>query len=228
LQTSNNTSIIISSVRSNYCKAIIIIFIVSVGGNDCKMFNWPRSLLPAVKMCSKECTLTNVLNLSALGVSKNFSDNLMRCKKDVHTPLVSITCHIMYMAYYIARYIHIKVWGDRLCHFLDHIIWQNLPVTIIHNSNQFLCWISLRIVETATSDLNVMELSPPCPLCQVCYQGHLNSLSWHLTQHNGQELNRSIIDHGQCIFLNFLRLCGWWAYQEWFNRKNMVKKMPLN
>jgi hypothetical protein len=75
-----------------------------------------------LKMCCKECTLTNVLNLSALGVSKNFSENLMRYKKDIWTPLVSVTCHIMYMAYYIARYIHIKVWGGRLCHFLDHII----------------------------------------------------------------------------------------------------------
>jgi hypothetical protein len=28
-----------------------------------------------------------------------------------------ITCHIMYTT---------------LCHFLDHIIWQNLSVTIIH------------------------------------------------------------------------------------------------
>jgi hypothetical protein len=73
-------------------------------------------------MCCKECTLTNVLNLSALGVSKNFSQNLMRYKKDVWTPLVSITCHIMYMAYHIAHYIHIKVWGGRLCHSLEHII----------------------------------------------------------------------------------------------------------
>jgi hypothetical protein len=88
------------------------------------MFNWPRSLLPAVR--NVVCSLTSFLNLSALGVSKNFSQNLMRYKKDVRTPLVtplvSITCHIMYMAYYIARYIHIKVWGDRLCPFFDHII----------------------------------------------------------------------------------------------------------
>jgi hypothetical protein len=86
------------------------------------MFNWPRSLQPAEKMCSKECTLTNVLNLFALRVSKNFSENLMRYKKDIWTPLVSITCHIMYIAYYIAGYIHIEVWGNRLCHFLHHSI----------------------------------------------------------------------------------------------------------
>jgi hypothetical protein len=28
----------------------------------------------------------------------------------------------------IQRYICIKVWVDRLCHFFNHIIWHNLPV----------------------------------------------------------------------------------------------------
>jgi hypothetical protein len=103
-------------------------------------------------------------------------------------------------------------------------LWQSYT----HNTNQFLCWISLRIVETATSDLMSWNRLTPCPLCWVCYQGHLNMLTWHLTQQNGKELNHSIIDPGQCFFPNFLRLCGWWAYQEWFNRKNLITKMPLN
>jgi hypothetical protein len=28
---------------------------------------------------------------------------------------------------------NIKVWGGRLCHFLDHIIWHNLLMIIIHS-----------------------------------------------------------------------------------------------
>jgi len=37
------------------------------------------------------------------------------------------------------------------------------------------------------------NLLTPCPLCGVCHQGHLNTLTWHITQHNGQELDRPII-----------------------------------
>jgi hypothetical protein len=44
--------------------------------------------------------------------------------------------------------------------------------------------------------LNVMEWSHPYPLCWVHCQGCLNGLTWHLTQHNGLELDVSIVHNG--------------------------------
>jgi hypothetical protein len=44
--------------------------------------------------------------------------------------------------------------------------------------------------------LNVMEWSHPYPLCWVQCQGCLNGLTWHLTQHNGLELDHSIVHNG--------------------------------
>jgi hypothetical protein len=44
--------------------------------------------------------------------------------------------------------------------------------------------------------LNVMEWSHPYPLCLVHCQGCPNGLTWHLTQHNGLELDHSIVHNG--------------------------------
>jgi hypothetical protein len=74
---------------------------------------------------------------------------------------------------------YMKVWGGKLCHFLDHLMGHYLPVmiTLFHNNeqngsidNDVFC----SIVESAPpphpsspQDLNVMELSCPYPLCRV-------------------------------------------------------------
>jgi hypothetical protein len=94
---------------------------------------------------------------------------------------------------------YIKVWSGRLCHFLDHIIniifWY---WSYTHNTDQNLCWTwnFWNIFESATLDLNVMELCHPYPLCWVQHQAQPNGLAWHLTQHNGQGLDYSIVHTG--------------------------------
>jgi hypothetical protein len=55
---------------------------VSVEGERLQNVQLAKVFTASCKKCSKKCTLTNVLNLSPLGVSKNFSQNLMRYKKE--------------------------------------------------------------------------------------------------------------------------------------------------
>jgi hypothetical protein len=48
-----------------------------------------------------------------------------------------------------------------------------------------------KVFESVTPDLNIMEWSQHCPLYWVRHQACINSLTWHLTQHNG--LDYSIV-----------------------------------
>jgi hypothetical protein len=66
----------------------------------------------------------------------------------------------------------IKVWGGRLCHFLNHIIWKNHPMMVIHLEywSKCVCWTS---VFTIFKLLNLppqtlISWSCPCPLSWVC------------------------------------------------------------